>query len=133
MKVTLDEKTIQTITLFQNMTGSSVIDCIDNEELYFVVAQGNYGLAIGKNGTKIKHAEKMFKKPIKIYEYAPDLKEFIKNMIPGCQEITVEDNNVFVKVKQFDRARIIGKSGKNIKIIGNFLERLFDIASLKVK
>ena len=133
MKVKLDEKTLQTITVFQNLTGSSIVDCIDNEELYFVVAQGQYGLAIGKNGLRIKNAERLFKKTIKIFEYSPELKEFIKNMIPDAQEINIEEKNVFVRVKQFDRARIIGKGGKNIKIIGNFLERLFDIDSLKVK
>lgn len=133
MKVTLDEKIIQTITIFQNLTGSSVVDCIEDEDLYFVVAQGQYGLAIGKNGRKIKNAERLFKKTIKIFEYSPDVKEFIKNMIPDSQVIEINDNNVFVRVKQFDRARIIGKGGKNIKVIGNFLERLFEINSLKVK
>ena len=65
MKVTLDSKTIQSINIFQNMTHSSIIDCItEADELYFVVAQGQYGLTIGKNGNKIRNAERVFKKSI---------------------------------------------------------------------
>ncbi|MCX6819038.1 MAG: NusA-like transcription termination signal-binding factor [Candidatus Aenigmarchaeota archaeon] len=133
MKVTLDSKAIQSINLFQNMTHSSVVDCITEEgEMYVVVAQGQYGLTIGKNGTKIKNAERIFKKSIKIFEYSPDVKCFIKNIIPECQEIMEEKGIMYIRVKQKDRARVIGKSGKNIKIANTILERLFGV-NIKVK
>lgn len=137
MKVTLDAKTLQSINLFQNMTHSSVIDCItEGSEMYFVVAQGQYGLTIGKNGSKIRNAERVFKKSIKIFEYSPDMKGFVKNLIPECQEIMEEKPEaktiIYIRVKQKDRARVIGKSGKNIKIASTLLDRLFGI-NLKVK
>ena len=134
MKVMLDSKTIQSINIFQNMTHSSVVDFIsEDDDLYVVVAEGQYGLAIGKNGNKIKNAERVFKKNIKIFEYSPDLKSFIRNLIPECQEIIEDTDIIYVRVKQKDRARVIGKSGQNVKIISRFLERLFDIEELKVK
>jgi len=135
MRVTLDSQTIQIVNLFQNMTGSSVVDCIPEEdEIYFVVAKGQYGLAIGKNGSRIRLAEKVFKKTIRIFEYSPDVDEFIKN-ITGSNEIRKKENNeklLIIDVRQGNRARIIGKNGKNIKVINRFLERLFNI-NLKVR
>ena len=135
MKVTLDSQTIQIVNLFQNITGTSVIDCIsEGDEIYFVVAKGQYGLAIGKNGSRIRLAERVFKKTIKIFEYSSSLDEFIKNMTgsDAIRKKEEDENLLIVDVRQGDRARIIGKNGKNIKIINRFLERLFNI-NLKVR
>ena len=134
MKVKLDTQLIQTINFFQNMTGSSVIDCIaENDELYFVVAKGHYGLSVGRGGIKIRNAEKALKKSIRIFEYSENIEEFIKNAIPETQEISIKEDMIEVHVKQQDRAKVIGKAGKNIKIINRFLERLFNKGNLKVK
>lgn len=134
MKVILDQNSIQTISLFQNLTGTTVKDSISEDgEIYFVVEEGQYGLAVGRGGAKIKNAEKVFKKTIKVLEYSGDLEQFVKNMIPEAQEITVSGRHIFVKVRQQDRPRVIGRGGKNIKIINKFLQRLFDIEELKLK
>ena len=68
--------------MFQNITGSDVTDCIDNpEDIYFVVKENQYGLAVGKNGVKIRHAERLMKKGIRVFEYSPDVKMFIANVV----------------------------------------------------
>ena len=133
MKVTLDQETLQIISMFQKLTGCTVVDSIANEELYFVVAEGQFGMAVGKNGSKIKNAEKVFKKQIKIFEYAQDVEKFIKNIVPDVQEIKRSENEIIIKVKPADRSKIIGKDGKNIKTINRFLERLYGIKEMKVK
>ncbi len=134
MKITLDQDTIQTINLFRNITGSTVVDCVDDtEDLYFIVAEGQYGLAVGKNGVKIKNAEKVFKKSIKVFEYSPDMMTFVRNLVPEANEITQIEKVIHVKVKQNSKAKVIGKNGKNIKIINELLKRHFDIEALKIK
>ncbi|MEM7819289.1 MAG: NusA-like transcription termination signal-binding factor [Candidatus Aenigmatarchaeota archaeon] len=134
MRITLDKNTIQLMNLFHNLTGSSVIDCIqENNDVYFVVAKGQYGLSVGKNGIKIKNAEKIIKKNIRIFEYSEDVKTFVKNAIPEIQEIDINKNVVSIKLKQNDKPRVIGKNGKNIKIISKILERLFGIKAIKIK
>jgi len=134
MKIILDQNSIELINLFQNLTGATVIDSIsEDNELYFVIAEGQYGLAVGKGGVKIKNAEKVFKKTIKVMEYSETLEKFIRNVVPEAQEINVNGKHVIVKVKQSDRAKVIGKSGKNIKIINKFLQRLFDVEEMKLK
>src|SRR3989338_8142472 len=96
MKVKLDTQLIQTINYFQNMTGSSIIDCIsESDEIYFVVAKGQYGLSVGRGGSKIRNAEKMLKKNIRIFEYSEKPEEFIKNAIPETQEIIMKEDGVF--------------------------------------
>ena len=133
MKVTLDQQAIQTISLFQNITGSSVVDSISDDEIYFVIAEGQFGMAIGKNGSKIKKAEKIFKKPIRIFEYAASAEEFIRKIVPDALEIKKSNEEMNIKVKPTDRSRVIGKGGKNIKIINQFLSRLYGIKEMKVK
>jgi N utilization substance protein A len=134
MKVTLDQNTIQSINLFQTLTGSSVVDAIsEGDEMYFVVAEGQYGATVGKGGVRIKNAERVFKKFIKVFEYSENAETFIKNTIPGIQDLNIAQKTVTVRIKPAERARAIGKGGKNIKIITKFLQRLFDIEELKVK
>lgn len=134
MKVTLDQNTIQMIDLFHNLTGSTAVDCIQEDDfIYFVVAKGQYGLAVGRNGAKIKNAERIFKKPIKVLEHADSIEEFIRNIVPDVQDITVNGSHVYVRVSAKARAKVIGKAGKNIKIINKFLQRLFDVEEMKVK
>jgi len=134
MKLKLDQDKIQTINLFQTVTGCSVLDCTNEDEfIIFIVNEGQYGLAVGKNGVKIKNAERVFKKNIRVIEYSKDLETFTKNLVPEAQEITREENTVAIKLKQSDRAKVIGRQGRNIKIIKSILSDLFDIEDVKIK
>jgi N utilization substance protein A len=134
MKVTLDQNTIQIINMFHNLTGTNVVDCVNEDDcLYFVVAEGQYGLAVGKGGAKIRNAERVFKKPIKVFENAADLEKFVRNVVPEAEGVEIKDKLVFVRVRPQDRARVIGKAGKNVKIMNKFLQRLFDVEEMKVK
>lgn len=134
MKVTFDTEAIKTLSLFQNVTGAHVKDFSETEdEMYFVVAEGEYGLAVGKDGSKIKHAENVFKKPIKVFEYSPELEQFVKNLIPEHQSISIVEHSIRVRVKPGDRARVIGKGGGRVKVLATFLERLYDITDFKVQ
>jgi len=133
MKLMLDQRAIQSINLFQNLTGSSVVDClIDDGCIYFVVKEGQYGLTVGKGGIKIKNAERVFKKTIKVFEYAPTLEEFLRKIMP-VQEITSAENIVYVKVDQKEKSKVIGKAGKNIKILNKVVQRLYDIQEIKIR
>ena len=116
------------INFFQNITGSSVVDCISDEnEIYFIVAKGHYGLTVGKGGSKIRNAEKLFKKNIRIFEYSDNLEEFIRNIIPETQEIIIEAEGIEVHVKNSDKPRVIGKSGKNINEMTEAVKQRFGL------
>ncbi|MFH0949198.1 MAG: NusA-like transcription termination signal-binding factor [Candidatus Aenigmatarchaeota archaeon] len=134
MKMTFDIKTIQTINIFQDLTGSNVVDCINNEhEICFVVAKGSYGLAVGRNGAKIKNAERVFKKHIRIFEHSSDLDGFVKNLIPDADDITKTDDIVSFKLKHSAKAKAIGRRGENIKLVKELLNRHFGIKAVKIR
>ncbi|MBI2583703.1 MAG: NusA-like transcription termination signal-binding factor [Candidatus Aenigmarchaeota archaeon] len=133
MKVTLDMSAIKTIALFQEVTQANVLDYYENDdEIFFVVPEGQVGFVLGKDGSKIKRAENRFKKRIKIFEYSDDMEQFIRNMIPETQDISINDGNVRVRIKPADRSRIIGKGGIRARAMEYFIKRLHKAESLKV-
>ncbi|MBI2173086.1 MAG: NusA-like transcription termination signal-binding factor [Candidatus Aenigmarchaeota archaeon] len=133
MKVTLDASQIQSINMFQNLTNSSVMDFAeDSGDIYFVVGEGQYGLAVGKGGAKIKNAERAFKKRIRVLEYSPDMEQFIRNVFQDVQQVQRDGDMVQVRIKPASRPRAIGKNGSYIRIINHFLKRLFGVEA-KVK
>jgi len=129
MTITFDTDTIRLITLFENMTGVGIKDCmVDDKNVYFVIDKEKIGLAIGKNGNKVKELERLIKKNVKIFEFSSDLATFVKNLIPNSIEIKIRSelenkNIVEIKVERGSRAIVIGREGKNIKLYKELLQR----------
>jgi len=138
MPVTFDTDTIRLITLFENITGAPVKDClIDENTIYFVIDEGKVGIAIGKNGNSVKHAENIIGKTIKLFEYAPDLEKFVKNLIPQVTEVKIDNKEgkivVEIRVEKKDRALVIGRDSKNLKLFKEILHRNHKIDELIVR
>jgi len=127
-----DTDIIRVINAFENITGTEVRDCVFSDVIYFLVSPGKMAIAIGKNGHNIKIAEKMLKKPIKIFEWSEDCEQFIKNLIPTVQKIDFDGEKATVSIGKENRGAIIGKKGSNIKVIREFLIRNSNIKDLKV-
>ena len=127
-----DTNDILTMAAFENLTGCEVRDCINSDTLYFLVGPGKAALAIGKDGKKIKNAERTLRKSIKVFEFSEDNKQFIKNLIPQAQRIDVNGERVTVSIMNKDRGAVIGRSGSNIKIIRELLERNIGVKDLKI-
>ncbi len=127
-----DNNTLMVITAFENITGTEVRDCICSDIIYFLVNPGKIAMTIGKNGNNIKTAEKMLGKPIKVFEWAEDEREFLKNMISRAQKIDLRDGKATVTINQEDRGAVIGREGSNIKTIRELLVRNSNIKELKI-
>lgn len=127
-----DTDTIKVITAFENITGTAVRDCIISDTVYFLVSPGNIARTIGKNGYNIKNAEKILKKPIKVFEWAENEEELIKSMIPQAQRIEINGEKAIVSLNIEDRGAVIGRKGCNIKAIREFLNRNSNIKELKI-
>ncbi len=123
---------IQLITEFEKLTGTEVRDCINNESIYFLVNPGKAALAIGKGGQNVQNAEKVFRKPIKIYEWSEEMELFIKNLIPGIKKFEVNGEKVTVLVDPKERGAVIGKGGTNINTLRELISRNSEIKELKV-
>jgi len=139
MVLIFDTETIRLITLFENLTGTGVKDClIDNSvnTVYFVVEEGKVGMAIGKNGDSVKNVENLIKKNIKIFEFSNNLNDFIKKIIPQGIEIKVRNEDrimVEVRVEKKDKAMVIGRDGKNLKLYKELLGRNYGVNEVIIR
>ena len=138
MTIKFDTETIRLMTLFENITGSSVKDCIVEENtVYFVVDEGKLGIAIGRNGNSVKNAESVINKVIKLYEFSNDLNRFVKNLIPKATGVTINNDGdrivVEAKVEKSDRPMVIGRDAKNLKICKELLKRSHNVSDLIIR
>ncbi|MEM5879061.1 MAG: NusA-like transcription termination signal-binding factor [Candidatus Aenigmatarchaeota archaeon] len=138
MTVKFDTETIRLMTLFENLTGVPVKDClIDENTVYLVVDEKNVGMAIGKNGNSVKNAENVMKKTIKLFGFSSDLNNFVKNLIPRATNVKIinEENKTIVEVnvEKQDRPIVIGREGKNLKIIKELLKRSHNVDDLIIR
>lgn len=138
MTIELTTKTIRFLTLFENITNVNVIDCFENgSTIYYIVEEGKAGLAIGKGGISIKHIEKILNKNVKVYEYSPNIVDFIKNLLPMVKDVKVIEEEgktiVEIKVNKQYKGHVIGRGGEKIKIFKEILKRIHNISDLRVK
>jgi N utilization substance protein A len=135
-----DTDTIRLITFFENMSGAPVKDCFVDQEsstIYFIIDEGKVGIAIGKNGSSVMKAEKIIGKKIKLFEFSKNLTTFVKKMIPQATEVNVKNDDdriiVSVRVDKRNKAMIIGRDGKSLKIFKQILRRNHKVDDLVVK
>ncbi|MGC9058854.1 MAG: NusA-like transcription termination signal-binding factor [Candidatus Aenigmatarchaeota archaeon] len=138
MTIVFDSHTIKTITLFETLTHVEVKDCIINEDsIYFLVEEGKLENLKSNNGVSIKNLEKVFNKRIRVLEYSKDLVDFLKKSIKGVKEIRVrnEKNGKIVEltVDNSFKSFLIGKNGKNIKVLRQILKRNYQVDDVVVR
>jgi len=127
-----DNDTLSIINAFENITGTEVRDCIMNDAIYFLVGPGKAAIAIGKGGQTIRNAENAIGKPIKVFEWAEKIEDFIRNLVPGVKKIDISGDKANVTVDSKDRGAAIGKGGSNIKILRELIERNSSIKEVKI-
>lgn len=138
--MTFDTETIRLITLFENMTHAPVKDCLVDDStntVYFVVEEGKIGVAIGKNGSNVKHAEQIIGKTIKLFEFSNDIVSFAKKIIPQATAIKVrnEDGRVTieVRVEKKNRPIVIGREGRNLKVYKELFKRSHNVDNVMIR
>ncbi len=131
-----DTEALYMFRVFEDITGAEVRDCIvdkNNGSVVFLVEEGKMGLAIGKNGMKIKMAEKLLKKNIKVFEYSENIEKFVRNLIPQSKKVEVKNDRIIVWVDPKKKGSVIGKGGQNINLIRKIIERNTKFSNLEVK
>ncbi|HLC39412.1 MAG TPA: NusA-like transcription termination signal-binding factor [archaeon] len=133
-----DTETLRLMTLFENVTGAPVKDCVVEENtIYYVVDEGKVGMAIGKNGASVHHAEKIAGKTIKLFEFSKELVRFVRNLIPQAREVKIKNDEngtvVEIKIEKKNRAVVIGRDGKNLKLFKELLQRNHNVIDLVIK
>ncbi|RJX15496.1 NusA-like transcription termination signal-binding factor [Candidatus Bathyarchaeota archaeon] len=138
IRLTADE--IRYMALFESITGVAARDCIiDNHsnKITFITNKNEAGIAVGKNGSKIKLLRKTTGRNIEIIEYADNVQDFIKNaFVPvRVKEVRVVEKLdskkiAIVRVEEKDKGLAIGKGGEKVGRVRQLLKRYFDINNL---
>ena len=136
MNITFDKSTIALMSSFSSFTKSKVKDVIDEGELLiFIVEPGQLFKAIGKKGSNVKLLSNKFKKRIKIVEFNPEVKVFIRNMVYPLEvkEITQEGDIITLEggdVKT--KGLLIGRNAQKLRLLERVVKRYFKIEEIKV-
>ncbi|MEM0333701.1 MAG: NusA-like transcription termination signal-binding factor [Candidatus Aenigmatarchaeota archaeon] len=134
MEITLDTETIRMIHLFESITHLSVKDClIFDDTVYFLLDENQ---KIENNGV-LKTLENMMKKRIVIFNYNPNIIDFLKSTVRNLREIKIRNEKdrkiVEITVDSLYKSKVIGKNGKNINALRKILKRNYDIDNLVVR
>lgn len=140
IKLTTDQ--MRLISLFQNVTGASARDCVEDEKqnrVIFVVNEGKMGLAIGKGGSHIKNLQNIVKKSVELVEYSDDPINFLKNMLNPKLVSDVKLNKrldgtmqAIVIVDPKKKGIVVGREGRNAEKARLLAKRYFEITSVLI-
>lgn len=117
-------------SFMERITKAKVKDCFTSEEgtIYFVVAPGELGKAIGKGAGNIKKLQQELQRKIRIIEFNDNVAEFVKNIIYPLrvQSVTEEQDTVVIKeTNKKAKSLLIGRQGRNLKLIQRAVKRFF--------
>ena len=143
--IKIDRKSMELISLFNNISGAIIKDCMVfkspdsyGEVIIFLVKKQDVGKAIGKNGENVKDLMTKLQKKIDVIPFSEKLDEFIqfilntsKNSVK-VQEIEIRENKnqkktVIITVRPQDRGKAIGKEGSMIRKIKELTLRHFEV------
>lgn len=132
-RVRLDQETLDFAPIMERITRARVKDCFkdkDTDIVYFVVAGGEMGKALGKGGSNIKRVQQELGKRIKVIEFRDQVEDFVKNVIHplSVKEIVLEDKVLSLKdPHKKTKSLLIGRDGRNLQRINRAVKRFFDV------
>ena len=137
--IVLTEDTLRYISLFESITKTNVMDCLDaDDKLVFVVEAGQGNTAVGKKGEHVIKLKDKTGKNIQVVEYSEDPEQFVKNVshIYEPKTVVIEQRgnvtHATITVNPELKGRAIGKAGKNLRIARDIVNRHHEIQSISV-
>jgi N utilization substance protein A len=141
-EIKLSSDQLSLMSMFQGMTGATARDVVVDEKrdrVIFVIAQGQMGLAIGKDGASVKKIERAVHKPVEVVEWADDVEGLIRNTLGAkyVQEIRINDKldgtkGIVVIVDSRKKGAVLGIGGKNAERVRLLARRYFDVSNVQI-
>jgi len=138
-QVTFNEDTLGYVTIFQNVTMCTVMDCVDTgDKIIFVVGKGEASKAIGRKGETVARVRLLLKRDIQVIEFSEKPEEFVANVFHAydVKKVEIEDRDgithATVTVESTKKGRAIGKEGKNLRMARDLIARHHAIESVSV-
>ncbi|MBT8242629.1 MAG: NusA-like transcription termination signal-binding factor [Nitrosopumilus sp.] len=140
IKLTTDQ--MRMMSLFQNVTGATARDCVEDEKqdrVIFVVNTGKMGLAIGKGGVHIKSLQNIVKRNVELVEFDEDPAKFLSNLLNSklISEVKINkrpdgSKQAIVMVDPRKKGIVVGREGRNAEKARLLAKRYFDISSVLI-
>ena len=140
IKLTSDQ--LSMLSMIQGMTGATARDCVIDEKanrVILVVAKGQMGLAIGKEGTAVKKIERAVGRPVEVVEWADDIEGLVRNALGAkyVREVRVEERldgtkSVIVVVDHRKKGAVLGMGGRNAEKVRLLARRYFEIGNVQI-
>jgi transcription termination/antitermination protein NusA len=141
-EIKLSSDQLSLMSMFQGMTGATARDCVIDDKrdrVIFIVAQGQMGLAIGRDGASVKKIERAVRRPVEVVEWADDIEGLVKNSLGAkfVQEVRVSDRldgtkGVVVIVDSRKKGAVLGLGGKNAEKVRLLAKRYFEISNVQI-
>jgi N utilization substance protein A len=141
-EIKLSSEQLSLMSMFQSVTGATARDCVVDEKLnrlIFVVAKGQMGLAIGKDGVSVKKLERSVRRPVEVVEWADGVEELMRNALGAKHVQRVEISNrldgtkgVVVFVDPRKKGAVLGLGGRNAEKVRMLARRYFDITNVQI-
>ena len=140
IKLSTDQ--MRMMSLFQNVTGATARDCVEDEKqdrVIFVVNSGKMGLAIGKGGIHIKSLQNIVKRNVELVEFDEDPAKFLTNLLNSKLISEVKINKradgtkqAIVMVDPRKKGIVVGREGRNAEKARLLAKRYFGITSVLI-
>lgn len=137
--ITFNEETMQYVSIFQDLTRTTVVDCVVGEDrLLVVVKAGDIGRAIGKGGDNIAKVRRRINKEILVVEHSDNPEEFVANVFRNydVRKVSIEDRggvvHATVTVDGAKKGKAIGRQGRNLRLARDLIARHHPIKSVSV-
>ena len=129
-RLKLDQETLGLSSLMEKRTHARIKDCFqDKETIFFVVARGDMGKALGKGAENVKRIQQELDKRVRLIEYRDNVVDFVKSIIYPIkvEEVVEEEGIVFIKdSRKKTKSMLIGREGKNLVLINRAVKRFFN-------
>ncbi len=139
MNIRLNAQTLRYISIFEAATGAEVKDCIESDNLIvFVLYPKNIRKVLENKGEKLQTVRNLLRKNVMVIEYSPDVARFARNVFRRYKvknvRVTSDEGgfSIVVHVDPAEKARAIGKDGKNLKLAKEIIGRHFNLKNLVI-
>lgn len=138
--IKLDDRSLRMMNVFFTNTRVEVMDVLEDESvIVFVIFPGSLQKALQNNGSNIQKIRELLGKNIWVLEYNMDPKRFVSNFFYRYRvtNVQLDDANgkfsIVVHVNMAEKARAIGKDGKNLKLARELMNRYFPVESIQIQ